>query len=83
MTENHTRIDLGRLHNMVKARLKRLTETDIDRLSQLLISYVLKTTLSGGVLNDAVMLETYETVNDIIGGGIIIPDTYYTVVGDE
>ena len=72
-----TRISLGKLVLMVRSRLERMTKDDVDHASQLLVSYVLRNELDGGPINDQVVRSTYETMNELLFGGILLPE------GDE
>lgn len=68
-----TTVDLGQLCNMVTARISRMSKAETERLSKKIISYVLRDALDGGPINNRVMREVFHTINDIVGGGIVLP----------
>ena len=68
-----TSIDLGALHTMVYNRISRMSTPEKDNLAKKIIAYVLRDALDGGPINDAVMVQVYENLNDILGGGILMP----------
>lgn len=69
-------IDLGKLSDMVAHRLSNVSSLDAEIIGKRLVSYVLKVSLDGGPLDDRTIADVYETINDLVHGGIIIPERY-------
>ncbi len=75
MADNHIVMEVGVLGNAVRNQIACMGPNELRNLAKSLTAYVLSNEVEGGPINDQVLLHTYLTLNKILGGGIVIPES--------